>query len=160
MFKMRLEIERGKDPPFSPTAMTVFVFITKELEGQRAPFLPNMMNGFFINHNEPDDGPKAFSGCSRLRGGGGRLRGAVLDLNRQRKFPGFFWSNLISGCYRKYLAGRESTDLGRKKAEKRATSPGEARREMADLGTQRTQPAEKRTRRPVPTPLQHAMRLG
>ena len=51
--------------------MTVFVFITKELEGQRAPFLPNMNNGFFINHEGTDDGPKAFSGCSRLRGGGG-----------------------------------------------------------------------------------------
>ena len=84
--------------------------------------------------------------------------------------PGFYSSNLISGGYRKYLGGRESTDLGRKKAEKRATSPGEARRETADPRTQipqstsaefsPAQPAEKRTRRPVPTPLQHAMRLG
>ena len=88
---------KGQGPPFSPTTITVFVFVTKELEGQRAPFLPNMMNGFFINHNEPDDGPEAFSGCSRLRGGRGRLRGAVLDLNKQRTFPGFFMSILYFG---------------------------------------------------------------
>ena len=66
--------------------MTVFVFVSPELEGQRASFLPNMMNGFFINHNDSDDGPEAFSGCSRLRGAPG---------SGLAPFWGRFWPFLI-----------------------------------------------------------------
>ena len=102
MFKMRLEIERGKDLHFPPTTMTVFVFITKELGGQRAPFLPNMMNGFFINHNEPDDGPKDFLPAVPGSGGGGgggsgsrfgAVLGPVLAVLYQRKLivKSIFW---------------------------------------------------------------------
>ena len=79
---------KGQGPPFSPKALRVFVFITKELEGQRASFLPNMMNGFFINHEGTDDGPKAFSGCSRLRGAPG---------SGLAPFWGRFWPFLING---------------------------------------------------------------
>ena len=72
--------------------MTVLLFIAKALEGQRAPFLPEGTNGFLIYHEGPDDGPKAFSGCSRPRGEGAEAPGAGLA-----PFWGRFWPFFING---------------------------------------------------------------